>query len=328
MLGAMLSLLGGCSQVPDRINPVEWWHGLQGGAIAEQRPPPPGADQAYPNLASVPAKPASPDLKMHQQIADNLAAARAQAQYAAAQAPLANASPPAPPSPGGAVPAGGSAPPPAPSSDVAGASLAAATAPPAPPVAPPVLPPLPAAPSAGVPGGASASAGRTAAGQAPAALAPPPEADVPGPVAADPNPPGFALEPPPPPSITGAPMAAAAIGSAAPPVMPKPPAGSAGPKQVGATVPIAFERGSAVLPSVSRDALRSLAHKRQNAIVWVTGFGEAAAVGPAAQSAALTLAFARAQVMAAALTHAGVPGYFIRVAAEASGRGGAARLVE
>ncbi|MDQ2764542.1 MAG: hypothetical protein M3Y22_14010, partial [Pseudomonadota bacterium] len=76
---AILALLSGCSSLPSSINPVEWWHGLQGGAIAEQRPPPPGADQPYPNLATVPAKPASPDMKLHQQIADALVADRANA---------------------------------------------------------------------------------------------------------------------------------------------------------------------------------------------------------------------------------------------------------
>ena len=34
---------------------------MQGGEIAQQRPPPPGADQPYPNLATVPAKPEAPD---------------------------------------------------------------------------------------------------------------------------------------------------------------------------------------------------------------------------------------------------------------------------
>jgi hypothetical protein len=53
--------LAGCSSFPSSMNPVSWWHGLQGGKIAEERPPPPGADQPYPNLASVPPKPAQPD---------------------------------------------------------------------------------------------------------------------------------------------------------------------------------------------------------------------------------------------------------------------------
>ena len=53
-------LLAGCSSFPASMNPVSWWHDLQGGKIAEERPPPPGADQPYPNLASVPPKPQAP----------------------------------------------------------------------------------------------------------------------------------------------------------------------------------------------------------------------------------------------------------------------------
>jgi hypothetical protein len=53
-------LLAGCSSFPASMNPVSWWHDLQGGKIAEERPPPPGADQPYPNLASVPPKPEAP----------------------------------------------------------------------------------------------------------------------------------------------------------------------------------------------------------------------------------------------------------------------------
>ena len=50
---AFVLLVSGCSSGPS-LNPVTWWHDLQGGKIAEQRPPPPGADEPYPNLASVP----------------------------------------------------------------------------------------------------------------------------------------------------------------------------------------------------------------------------------------------------------------------------------
>ncbi len=324
MICSLLWLLQGCSAVPSSINPVEWWHGLQGGAIAEQRPPPPGADQAYPNLGSVPAKPASADLKMHQQIADSLVADRANAHYAATVAPLPD---PSSPSASPALFGRGTAPPPAPPTpaDAAGASLAAATAPPAPPAAAPAAPPP-----------LTAAARPTAPAKAPVAsvqttpLAPPPGADVPGPAAPDAAPPpGFAAAPPAPPSIAGAPASASAVAPAPPPTAPKPAAAApAEPKQVGATVPIGFEPGSAVLPDVSKDALRQLAKRRQKAVVLVTGFGEAVSPDPAAQSGALTLALSRGQAMAAALTAAGVPGYSIRVDGEASGRGGAARLVE
>ncbi len=146
MICSALSLLGGCSALPSSINPVEWWHGLQGGAIAEQRPPPPGADQAYPNLASVPEKPKSADLKMQKQIADSLVADRTNAHYAATTAPLPD---PSSPTASPALFGRGTVPPPAPptASDTAGASLAAATAPPAPPAAAPAAPPpLPTSP--------------------------------------------------------------------------------------------------------------------------------------------------------------------------------------
>ncbi len=79
---AMLALLlSGCSSFPSSMNPVSWWHGLQGGAIAKQRPPPPGANQPYPNLATVPPKPAEPDRAALGQSANGLIADRANAQH-------------------------------------------------------------------------------------------------------------------------------------------------------------------------------------------------------------------------------------------------------
>ncbi len=46
--------LSGCA------GPVATYHDIEGGAIAEQRQAPPGADQPYPNLASVPTVPTPP----------------------------------------------------------------------------------------------------------------------------------------------------------------------------------------------------------------------------------------------------------------------------
>ena len=74
------------------MNPVSWWHDLQGGKIAEERPPPPGADQPYPNLASVPPKPEAPDRAALANIATALIADRTNAQHAAAAAPIADPS--------------------------------------------------------------------------------------------------------------------------------------------------------------------------------------------------------------------------------------------
>ena len=141
-------LLAGCSSLPASMNPVSWWHDLQGGKIAEERPPPPGADQPYPNLASVPPKPEAPDRAALANIATALIADRTNAQHAAAAAPIADPSLPSA-SPGlfgrGTVPP--PAPPPPPGAAQASATMAAADArrrAPSPPATPPEAVPAPA----------------------------------------------------------------------------------------------------------------------------------------------------------------------------------------
>src|ERR1700722_2341013 len=94
VLAALGLLLSGCSSFPSSMNPVTWWHDLQGGKIAEQRPPPPGADQPYPNLATVPPKPAEPDRAALANIANGLIADRTNTQRADAAAPIADPSSP------------------------------------------------------------------------------------------------------------------------------------------------------------------------------------------------------------------------------------------
>ncbi len=91
----LVLLLQGCASFPGSMNPVNWWHDLQGGKIAEQRPPPPGADEPYPNLATVPPKPAPPDAATLANIASALIADRTNAQHIAAAAPIADPSLPA-----------------------------------------------------------------------------------------------------------------------------------------------------------------------------------------------------------------------------------------
>lgn len=55
---ALMLLLAGCSDVPHAIDPVSWWHGLEGGAIAQDRPPPPNPHAPFPHLAAAPTRPA------------------------------------------------------------------------------------------------------------------------------------------------------------------------------------------------------------------------------------------------------------------------------
>jgi len=137
---APLVFLAGCSTF-EAITPVSWWHDLQGGKIAEERPPPPGADAAYPNLSTVPERPKPPDREEMRRLTDALVADRTNARYSAAAAPIADPSSPA------ASPAlfgAGTMPPPAkaPPPSAMSASLPAADAPPAAPPAPPSKAPM------------------------------------------------------------------------------------------------------------------------------------------------------------------------------------------
>lgn len=85
--------LAGCAD-PGRVgNPLDWWHGLEGGRIAEQRPPPPGATDPFPNLDRVPARPVIPDMPARQQLSATLAAQRDRQAEMVAADPLPNAAP-------------------------------------------------------------------------------------------------------------------------------------------------------------------------------------------------------------------------------------------
>jgi outer membrane protein OmpA-like peptidoglycan-associated protein len=172
-------LLAGCSSVPKEINPVQWWRGLQGGTIAQERPAPPGDADPYPNLSTVPERPTPMDPELRKKIADALIADRANAQHVAAATPVTDPSNPATaPSLFGR---GSVAPPPPPSRDEPrpaaappGTPSAAEAAAEAPPPAPESLPALPGnpPPPANLPGApASAPVRSAAATPAPAAAA-------------------------------------------------------------------------------------------------------------------------------------------------------------
>ncbi|WP_428532781.1 hypothetical protein [Rhodopila sp.] len=344
--------LSGCSS-SSSMNPINWWHREEGGKIAKARPAPPGADQAYPNLATVPAKPAPVDQKALDQLTNSLIADRTNAQHAAESAPLADPSSPsasptlfgvgtAPPPPlaGATASAGssGSAGPPAGTTGgtpagtpVASASMPAVTAPPrahsgassgaSAPLPAPRRPvqsaPLeaPAADTSGAPAAAAAAANPPVA----------PGSDV-APGTAPSSPPGTTVAgvspalpagPPPRPAAAGEPPVAVL----APPPMP-PPSGA------GPSARIVFlERASSLSPPAS-DEVKAFAGKRGNGTISVVGYGDSASSDPDAQSAALDLGLSRAQSIVEALKSAGVPGNAIRVSAEASGRGASLRVIQ
>ncbi len=155
--------LSGCGPVerfydskftPD--TPIDWWHGLQGGRIAEVRPPPPGVADPYPSLASVPARPVLPDAATRRALAAQLIAERDRTRRDNERDPILTVAAPAPTS----APAAPSRPAPTPDPEASVAVLEAATAPPAPAQPAPAAPVEPArpAPPAAAPAGVLRSA--------------------------------------------------------------------------------------------------------------------------------------------------------------------------
>jgi len=348
LLCSTLALLPGCSSVPSAINPVTWWHSMEGGEIAKQRPPPPGNAEPYPNLATVPPRPAAPNQQQLASITQSLVADRAHADYVAASTPVAD---PSSPSASPSLFGQGTMPPPPPAAPpaapgMASASLPAASAPSAPAGPPPASPPPKSAPLRPVqsaplapppqPARPATTAAATPQGTTPAAAAPSPTTAAPAPAGSTPsatalasaapapaNAPPLPSRPPAPPALTGAgaPMAQTAppqVASNAVPARPMP---------ANATR-IEFVTGSATLPAGAAAVLKDVAAKRGGATIAVTGYGDAASSDPSAQTAALSLALSRAQAVANVLTGDGVPQAAVRVGAEAAGRGASVRLVQ
>ena len=100
VLGALFAapvMLGGCSEIPDAVNPVEWYKGTMDWVVgddeetAEEKPqsqvvtdrgkPAPGADQPIPNLGTVPGKPKPTSAEQRRQIVSGLVADRDRARY-------------------------------------------------------------------------------------------------------------------------------------------------------------------------------------------------------------------------------------------------------
>ena len=290
VLVAVIAGLAGCQGQGPINGAVDLYHGLQGGAIAEQRPPPPGADSPYPKLATMPSRPPAPDVAAEQRIADQLATQRDAAKMAAAQTPLIPFAAPAPP------PKPAPAAPPDPNGNRIVVDAAASPA--APPAKPVVPPPAPSAIDA-VPA-------------------------VPASVTSGPLP-SFAAAPPAPASGLGVLTPPVAPPSLAP-TSPVPPATAAAPAAVGTVVAIVFTPGSSTLPPSATLNLRRFALAHKGVPLNVTGQGDAVLLSPDAQARALDLALHRAQAIAASLAQAGVPAVNLRLHAQASGPGGFASL--
>jgi outer membrane protein OmpA-like peptidoglycan-associated protein len=303
---ACVMSVGGCSNTS---GPLDWWNHSIGGKIAEQRPPPPGNNDPYPNLATVPAKPAAPNTAEWNKRTTGLVTDRINADQTAALAPI---------------------PAPAATAKSSGAGLASPAAPNQEPVASAALvgvtPPQP----GNGPGHSNPATDRTAKGQpvthsrtsatagasGPAAF--PTKAGVSTaqrvangqlpalPTEAPPRP-GIAPPPPPPliPATIAPPPAAQAIG-----------------------MEVDFSQGSAALNDPALAEVKALADARGDHGIAITGYGGATSSDPVVQSDALSLGLSRAQALATALVAQGVPYAMLRLNAEAAGRGAALRLLQ
>ncbi len=320
-------MLTGCGGKAVLDGPVDWWHSLEGGVIAGQRPPPPGVNDPYPNLATVPDKPVPTDLAIRQRIADGLAAQRDQTKAQAALDPIAptaairptppaslpktdpnvsrmtvDAVTPAPAQPVATAPAQPVAT--APAQPVATAPAQPVATAPAQPVAPAPAQPVATAPAQPVATAPSAVAALDTVPQPAAAAVPGALPDVP-------------REPPPLPAVEG-------YRTPVPP--PATPAAAPAPAPVVNGVQIAFTPGSSTLPPSAPLNLRNFALAHRGVALAVIGHGENAQPNMDAQARALELALKRARAIAASLGQAGVPAANLRLSAEASGTGGLARL--
>lgn len=335
-----LGCAGGCSNY-HTTGPEAWWHETIGGKIAEQRPPPPGDNDAYPNLATVPAKPPPPNTAAWNEMTAGLITDRIKADQAAALAPI-----PAPASGAAAFGPEARGQPSPGQEQGASAALVAVTPPQATPATSPTAkPPQAGAVQTGSSGGpATASPGAVVAG-APASGQPLPTAS---PVGANPASgqaaasasgpagtpaaelsaaervangqlPPLPTREPPRPGIAPAPPPPLVPLTAAPP--------AAVPANPGGTA-VDFDRGSAALNDPALAEVKALAAVRGDHGIAVTGYGDATSSDPLAQAAAIGLGLSRAQALATALVARGVPYAMLRLNAESAGRGASLRLLQ
>jgi outer membrane protein OmpA-like peptidoglycan-associated protein len=274
-------ILAGCGD-PLR-QPVDLFHNLEGGQIAAQRPPPPGAGLPYPKLGSVPAqKPVMPDKAYRFSLEAQLESERDRTERIAADTPIVVLPPPAP-----APPA------PAPAAGQAGANATMPAADAATPAAP-----KPAAARA-------APVAQDQGPQEPAHLQIAGMPDVPAGL------PDIPAAPPAPATFEGVAAEPAPSVRIIPVSTLTPPAGTA----------VYFTHGSEVLPPSQTEVLKGVAARRGNQTIDIIGQGDADSDTPEGQEAAIALGLKRAGAVARALQALHVPQSALRLGADAFGRG-------
>lgn len=303
-------LLAGCAHQDVVDTPVGWFHQLQGGAIAQQRPPPPGVNDPYPRIGTTPAHaPVVASLDLRRSVTGALLNQRNLTNRLDANDPI--APPVAPPHPAAPQP-----PPPAGSAGASSATLDAAqtTAPAASakPAAPaPAASPTPAAPAGPAAAGATDSepelampAVQVQAADAPGGVVTMPE--IPGAPPVGPHLPGLATR-------VGMPAQDRKL----PDYRTAPITGTQ----------IDFLSGTDSMVSGQIGTLHALAARRGDGTLVVHGYGDAAGTDADTQTQALSVAALRARAVAEALQSEGVPAKSILLRAAAFGRGASVSLV-
>nr|WP_321983985.1 hypothetical protein [uncultured Lichenicoccus sp.] len=296
--------------------PVNWWHQLQGGEIARQRPPPPGVNDPYPHVGTVPAKaPVVASAALRETVTASLLRQRNLTTRVDANDPLpppvlpARPARPKPGTPAAASPGSSSA------------TLDAAEATPATAAAGKPATPAASSGSAGTPTDVATASDTDPEIAMPALDVPAAAADagngtvtlpaIPGGPPASPQLPGLQSE-----------EAAARTSGAAQAVLPDyqvaPPTGTQ----------IAFVGETDVVQSGETGLVHALAVRRGAGTILVHGYGSAASSEPDAQADALSLATLRGRAVADMLRAQGVPARAIRLQADAFGRGASLTLVQ
>ncbi|TLU71483.1 hypothetical protein [Lichenicoccus roseus] len=307
----------GCGGRDTVDTPVNWWHQLEGGEIAKDRPPPPGVNDPYPHVGTVPAAaPVVASAALRASVTESLMRQRNLTTRVDANDPL--PPPVLPPHPVRPTPANVQAAPTAAPAGGSSATLDAAEA----------TPPAP---------GAQPNAPQTAAtGEKPAAGATTPAEDSEPEIAmpavtvqADTGPgtvtiPAIPGGPPSSPRLPGL-QAEEASAEAHAPVAAVLPDYHVAP-QTGTQV--AFVGNTDVVQSGETGLVHAVAARRRTGIIVVHGYGEASSSDPEAQADALNLATLRGRAVADMLRTQGVPSRAIQLQADAFGRGASLTLVQ
>jgi outer membrane protein OmpA-like peptidoglycan-associated protein len=277
--------LTGCSDPVQK--PVDLFHGLEGGEIAAERPPPPGAGEPYPNVGTVPPRPVMPTQAFRTALQGQLAAERDQKELLAADLPMEKVPPP-PDAAANATPK------PAPQAAPAAADDSA----------------QPAADANATISAADAPAPAAAAQPAP----PPPPKDAQLQIVGDA--PQFGTlplvpdAPPLPATFEGVPPLPSPTPRALPHPLPLPPG-----------KPVFFANGSDVVTPSQKETLGALKATLGKGTIEIIGLGDAESDSPLGQEAAIDLALRRARAIAEAFEAMHVPQSALRLAARPYGRG-------